>query len=837
MVGAQPPYLEVKPPNLSNVDLDGQANVVVVDDEEAFYEDDGDEGDDDETQEAEEADVNINKRLKLNPDGNVPEDNDGNPGGSAPGRNHLPLLRIPTTSPSYSQEVVIDDDDDDCDPGGNAPANGTPLDPDWGPVSSDSETFETDAPQETITQDDSIDQSSACDSDVRRGNPKKWAELWRKMALKAVDNVKNQESDITGLVASIGSAIRTDAVFEEKALEKGVIVSFCVACYKRGWQLRKTLLSNILALLPWRKNCRICIALFRSEESDDDIAWIMDNAAGALADASLVVGLADMPGNGWDASLAKNTSHRLAVKEHDQGLKVFRLSEGPSSEVKWKEKTHFLINLDADNLIAPTFMDEVKKAMTQGKLKQSNACLWGKGRNNGTCGRIGMWAEDFARLGGYDQTLLPTGYEDVDLVKRCEHIAKKGKTIFMQDQHVGTSIPNDMTSKKIALGNAKVAHVSEKHKGMNYHEMNQKNLEDCRQKLNKGQWCRNLKEPPPLFCSLDEQRMNDIFDCLGVEIQIVAGGCAGPGTTEHAMLQSPLTSQDSQAGGSAPPPVAGGSVVQVAGGSAPPRRLTPRGSVAQVAGGSAPPSQVAIPKARPVRKDLQATNPYLTATDQPGQLTPRAQHQRPDQPVQLTPRAPHQQPKQIQVMSMGVVIANDTVHKSWTAKQLSRNAQEKGRGRGLGPVIDETLIEKLLKEAEVLRPGDKLLIVDCRQFSDPDQQHNRRHIGLHSAKVRAFVLAEHVFKGWLTKVKLGVLRHYQSLDPGCRLVIVTYCRKGAHRSVSGARIIDYCVQEKVTGAHVLPIHHFSKEHIWKLHYCGECNECIASANKQEMSEA
>ena len=93
MVGAQPPYLEVKPPNLSNVDLDGQANVVVVDDEEAFYEDDGDEGDDDETWEAEEADVNINKRLKPNPDGNVPDD--GNPGGSAPGRNHLPLLRIP----------------------------------------------------------------------------------------------------------------------------------------------------------------------------------------------------------------------------------------------------------------------------------------------------------------------------------------------------------------------------------------------------------------------------------------------------------------------------------------------------------------------------------------------------------------------------------------------------------------------------------------------------------------------------------------------------------------------------------------------------------------------
>ena len=72
----------------------------------------------------------------------------------------------------------------------------------------------------------------------------------------------------------------------------------------------------------------------------------------------------------------------------------------------------------------------------------------------------------------------------------------------MQDEHVGTSIPNDMTSKTTALGPAKVAHVSEEHKGMNYHEMNTKNLEDCRQKLKKRTMVSQLGDTASPFLQL-----------------------------------------------------------------------------------------------------------------------------------------------------------------------------------------------------------------------------------------------------------------------------------------------------------------------------------------------
>ena len=118
------------------------------------------------------------------------------------------------------------------------------------------------------------------------------------------------------------------------------------------------------------------------------------------------------------SSDCKHTAHKLAVQEHGHSLRLWKEQE--ADKVTWKALTHFLINLDADNLIAQGFMDKVKECMETGNLRRTNACLWGKSDNSGTCGKVGMWAEDFARMGGYDQSLLPTGYEDVGSFKRLQ---------------------------------------------------------------------------------------------------------------------------------------------------------------------------------------------------------------------------------------------------------------------------------------------------------------------------------------------------------------------------------------------------------------------------------
>ena len=138
--------------------------------------------------------------------------------------------------------------------------------------------------------------------------------------------------------------------------------------------------------------------------------------------------------------------------------------------------------------------------------------------------------------------------------------------------------------------------------------------------------------------------------------------------------RAPIGTQwPAQAGGCAPPEDS------QAGGSAPP----------QEAGGNAPPS------ARSLLCHQETT---------PG--------------PQLTPRSQRKLPKEVQVLSMGVVIANDTVRRCETAKRLQEIGQAKGRGRGLGPEINEGLIRTLMVEADWLRPRDSLVIFDCRMFSD-----------------------------------------------------------------------------------------------------------------------
>ena len=67
--------------------------------------------------------------------------------------------------------------------------------------------------------------------------------------------------------------------------------------------------------------------------------------------------------------------------------------------------------------------------------------------------------------------------------------------------------------------------------------------------------------------------------------------------------------------------------------------------------------------------------------------------------------------------------------------------------------------------------------------------------------------------------------------PGGRTVVVTCCRKGAHRSVSAAVILAHMFEQRLRGGvGVLPTDHTSRDHLWKRDYCGECTQCCSSKN-------
>ena len=191
---------------------------------------------------------------------------------------------------------------------------------------------------------------------------------------------------------------------------------------------------------------------------------------------------------------------------------------------------------------------------------------------------------------------------------------------------------------------------------------------------------------------------------------------------------------------------------------------------------------------------------------------------------------------------MGVVVAKSTVVRSEAAAQLQHLGSKRGRGGGLGPVIDDySLFATIMAEVNLLRVQDNLVVLDARMFSDPDgrrggARQDHWHVGLHADKVRDVVRSE-VFPGWVADARQKLECGWRTLQPGGRLGVVVYCRKGAHRSVACATILHHCLQQRFPGAHVFPMHHFSKAHLWRRDYCGECQACVDSADSIDMSGA
>ena len=148
----------------------------------------------------------------------------------------------------------------------------------------------------------------------------------------------------------------------------------------------------------------------------------------------------------------------------------------------------------------------------------------------------------------------------------------------------------------------------------------------------------------------------------------------------------------------------------------------------------------------------------------------------------------------VQIITMGAIAArellesrarNDAVPRQVpeVVTELVRKAGAKGRGKGRGPYIDPRLIEDCVRATGHATSGDQVVVVDARGFSDPDQDHDRKHIGLDPVKIRDLVRHTE-FRGTLEAMASDMRTAAQNVTRGGRLVLVVYCRKGVHRSVS-----------------------------------------------------
>lgn len=156
----------------------------------------------------------------------------------------------------------------------------------------------------------------------------------------------------------------------------------------RLWQLRETLIEHIHAF-NGRTDVEIVVLNYNSPDGLHE--WIGNHPEVLRAiRAGLVTYARESSVSFFHASRAKNLAHRLS-------------------------RGTVLVNLDADNWAAE--MDGFLRHAFEGS--DGVICHGHNGTADGSFGRIGLSRRWFYQLGGYDESMQPTGHEDADLLDRA----------------------------------------------------------------------------------------------------------------------------------------------------------------------------------------------------------------------------------------------------------------------------------------------------------------------------------------------------------------------------------------------------------------------------------
>ncbi len=165
-------------------------------------------------------------------------------------------------------------------------------------------------------------------------------------------------------------------------------LSFCQTCLGRLWQIQQTLPINLKHNLPLQDRVEFLVVDFGTPGLYE---WITQHFTWALKIGYLRYLRTDKLSK-WHASIAKNTSHYYARGE-------------------------ILTNLDCDNYTGKLGGLHVIKLFEK-YGKQTILHQWSGIHKDGTYGRISCHRDAFLKLGGYDESFLPMGYQDHDLIMR-----------------------------------------------------------------------------------------------------------------------------------------------------------------------------------------------------------------------------------------------------------------------------------------------------------------------------------------------------------------------------------------------------------------------------------
>jgi predicted glycosyltransferase involved in capsule biosynthesis len=167
-------------------------------------------------------------------------------------------------------------------------------------------------------------------------------------------------------------------------------ISFCTTCRNRLWQIKSTLQDNLGAISNSHE-----IVLIDYGSTDGLSEWVWGEFKAFIGDKKLIFFEVKNEVR-WSVSRAKNLAHRIANGE-------------------------YLFNLDADNYLTKEDIALINQSASWGlPCHQFSGDM-----QDGSYGRIGLPKHLFEKIGGYDETLLPMGYQDVDLLERFKRLPTK----------------------------------------------------------------------------------------------------------------------------------------------------------------------------------------------------------------------------------------------------------------------------------------------------------------------------------------------------------------------------------------------------------------------------
>ena len=238
-------------------------------------------------------------------------------------------------------------------------------------------------------------------------------------------------------------------------------IALCTATKNRLWQLKHTLVPNLVAIWPHRRWVRYYIADFGS--TDNTVDFILNTCQPFIRQGLLKVFVAIEPtrtrhqasyGHYWHASICKNAIHAQATED-------------------------ILVNVDGDNLMGPEFPLNVDDQFQQGfGVIHYNV----DSIRPGTYGRIAYHRTDFEYLRGYDEDAFPMGSQDWDLIDRLVRLGRLRKNV--RDPELVKAIPNTLEEK--------IRNVDPIYGGLNWNKMNIFNWEVFTRRSKDKQLIRNL---------------------------------------------------------------------------------------------------------------------------------------------------------------------------------------------------------------------------------------------------------------------------------------------------------------------------------------------------------